>query len=354
MTNRTTDPSLKPGQYLVAQVRTVQDATDGAVKIAGVANDSSVTDSFGTRIKFSQRALDGFKTNPVLLFNHDTDNPIGTVTSVEYRGSQLWAEAEIHPDARTPAGASITALVRSGVLRAFSVRFDEYKQERAADHISIQADAMDELSVVTLPSNKPSLFQARAKGVKLHGAEEIITAEEVGRALDARSDETRAAGVLEHQTLSSRLYAAINEMSDWRCQLIAIYDDFCVYVDYESRRYFRKEYSVDESGNVSLGGEAVEVLPQWQAVGEVATERQADSVMFRLSEADIQAVSARVVAELDAKEARTARNVPEPPAIVPMPAETPPEQPAEVGPTLDDVRQALRSVAQTSPRPPAG
>lgn len=169
--------TLRPGQYVVANVRTVTELDTGSVRIAGVANDASVTDTYGTRVKFTQRALDGFKSNPVLLFNHDTDNPIGTVTSVEYRGTQLWAEAEIHPEARTPSGASIAALTRSGVLRAFSVRFDEYTETRSGDHTAITADAMDELSVVTLPSNKPSLFSMRSRGVELHGAEELLPEE---------------------------------------------------------------------------------------------------------------------------------------------------------------------------------
>ena len=171
------DQTLRPGQYVVANVRTVTELDTGSVRIAGVANDASVTDTYGTRVKFTQRALDGFKSNPVLLFNHDTDNPIGTVTSVEYRGTQLWAEAEIHPEARTPSGASIAALTRSGVLRAFSVRFDEYTEARSGDHTAITADAMDELSVVTLPSNKPSLFSMRSRGVELHGAEELLPEE---------------------------------------------------------------------------------------------------------------------------------------------------------------------------------
>ena len=68
--------SLRPGHYVVANVRTVSEMDSGAVRIAGIANDAEVTDTYGTRVKFTQRALDGFKSNPILLYNHDV-NKIG-------------------------------------------------------------------------------------------------------------------------------------------------------------------------------------------------------------------------------------------------------------------------------------
>lgn len=339
------ETSLRPGQYVVANVRTVSEADGGAVRIAGVANDASITDTYGTRITFTQRALDGFKSNPILLFNHDIDNPIGTVTSVEYRGTQLWAEAEIHPDARTPAGASIAELTRAGVLRAFSVRFDEFKQERASDHIAITAEAMDELSVVTLPSNKPSLFSMRSKGVDMHGAEELMD-EPTARVIDARQATTRAAGPLSYSDLAKRLSDEIRELNadrwDMYCALVSIYDDYCIHMDYVEGTYFKQGYTVDADGNVSLTGAAVEVLPSWVEVNTAGNpdEDAARSLpTVRLNPDDLSEIVRQV------REAVTP--IPEPEAALPVgePEAPAAEAPAEL--SLEDVRSAIRQAAQS-------
>jgi len=200
MTSKLQPQTPPPGQYLALRLRAKESADGGELVITGVANDANTTDTYGTRIRVSQRALDNYMQNPLLLFNHDVHNPIGTVRSLKYVGSQLRAEAVIHPDAKTPAGANIADLVRSGVLRAFSVRIDDVTEKQQRDYTQLDADTMDELSVVTLPSNRPSLFQMRSKNIQIHGAEEMIMEEEekTGQAVkptDLRSEDgTRAAG----------------------------------------------------------------------------------------------------------------------------------------------------------------
>jgi len=166
--------AMKAGHYLTLNLRASQTA-DGPLKISGVANDASVTDSYGTRVSVSQRALDQFMDNSVMLLNHDVHNPVGKFTKAEYRGNKLYVEGEVDPDARTNTGANVAELCRKGILKAFSIRFDEYKETRQKDYMQIEAEALDEISIVTLPSNKASLFNMRSKGIEMHGAEELIT-----------------------------------------------------------------------------------------------------------------------------------------------------------------------------------
>jgi HK97 family phage prohead protease len=166
--------AMKAGHYLTLNLRASQTA-DGPLKISGVANDASVTDSYGTRVSVSQHALDQFMDNSVMLLNHDVHNPVGKFTKAEYRGNKLYVEGEVDPDARTNTGANVAELCRKGILKAFSIRFDEYKETRQKDYTQIEAEALDEISIVTLPSNKASLFNMRSKGIEMHGAEELIT-----------------------------------------------------------------------------------------------------------------------------------------------------------------------------------
>lgn len=360
MTSKLQPQTPPPGQYLALQIRTKDSPADGPLVITGIANDANTTDSYGTRIKVSQRALDGFMQNPVLLMNHDVHNPIGTVRTIGYVNGQLRAEAEIHPDARTNTGASIADLVRSKVLRAFSVRIDDCTETRHKDYTQLDADALDELSIVTLPSNRPSLFQLRGKGVQFHGAEEILMDEETEVTSlvnpgDLRSkDGTRAAGPLSLDLLTQRLRRLIGTLKRddyWAyAYLVAVYDDFCVWCEASEGDYYRQGYTVDAAGEVALTGTEQEVLPTWTVVGGADDESSEDPAMdpaeeraagdgysvtrtSKLGNAE-QTVTVRLKS---LEEVERFTRMTEPPTPTPGPA---PEHETEI--TLDDVRTVLR------------
>lgn len=367
MTQKTT--SLPPGQYLTLRLKASDDqAQDGPLKISGVANDATVTDSFGTRIKLSQRALDGFMSNPVMLLNHDVHNPIGKFTSIEYRGNKLHVEGEIDRDAKTKTGTSVADLAQRGILKAFSIRFDEATETRAKDHTQIDADVLDEISIVTLPSNRASLFGLRSKGVMLHGAPELLDQEERQRVADLRTqDTTRAAGPLSLDLLTQRLRKLVRDEEGngeyWSsAYLVAVYDDVLIWTTYDDSRFYRRAYEVDGSGNVSLTGENQEVIPAWTVVGQDDGERGKGPQVRVAPEA---APSSRLHPDDLAEIVRQVRAVPDlvPPADLPPPPAdeeipfeqgldtirslvveaAPPPPPEEL--SLDDVRNAIRAVA---------
>lgn len=360
--------SLPPGQYLTLRLKADEtQAQDAPLKISGVANDATVTDSFGTRIKLSQRALDGFMSNPVMLLNHDVHNPIGKFTSVEYRGNKLHVEGEIDPDARTNTGASVADLARRGILKAFSIRFDEATETRAKDHVQLDAEVLDEISIVTLPSNRASLFGLRSKGVMLHGAPELLDQEERQRVADLRTpDPTRAAGPLSLELLTSRLRKLVrDEEGDGNyyggAYLVAVYDDVVVWTNYDDSRFYQRAYAVDTGGSVTLTGENQEVIPAWTVVGSGGERAQAPQVRAtdapaRLHPDDLAEIVRQVrgsvpellptepapegdpLPEIPVEEGLTQlRTVIQEAATAPAPVPTPEEVP------LDAVRSAIRS-----------
>ncbi|WP_407570723.1 hypothetical protein [Deinococcus altitudinis] len=364
MTSKLQDQTPPPGQYLALHLRAKDSPADGPLVITGIANDANTTDSYGTRIKVSQRALDGFMENPVLLLNHDVHNPIGTVRSISYVNGQLRAEAEIHPEAKTNTGASIADLVRSKVLRAFSVRIDDCTETRQKDYTQLDADVLDELSIVTLPSNRPSLFQMRSKGVQIHGAEEILMEEETEQTevsvkpTDLRSKEgTRAAGPLSLDLLTQRLRKLIytekneNSTSYWdsgSCYLVAVYDDVVIWTQYSTSTYHRQGYAVDEAGAVTLVGAEQEVLPTWTVVGgtedPAAEERAAGegysvTRITKLGDAE-ETVTVRLKSLAEVERFARAADANPTPDLTPDPAPAP-----EPDITLDDVRTAIRMAA---------
>ena len=67
---------------------------------------------------WSKGGLENFKNNPVILFNHDYNKPIGRATGVKVTDNGLELEAKI-----SKAAKEVCDLVKDGVLGAFSVGF---------------------------------------------------------------------------------------------------------------------------------------------------------------------------------------------------------------------------------------
>ena len=131
---------------------------DGSVMIRGMASTSH-SDRAGDVIAaeaWTKGGLDNFKNNPVILFNHDYDKPIGRATGVNVTENGLELEAKISKS----APASVCELVKDGVLGAFSVGFKvkdaDYIKE--TDGLMIKDAELFEVSVVSVPCNQAATF----------------------------------------------------------------------------------------------------------------------------------------------------------------------------------------------------
>jgi HK97 family phage prohead protease len=131
---------------------------DGSVMIRGMASTNH-SDRAGDVIAaeaWSKGGLENFKNNPVILFNHDYDKPIGRATGVKVTDSGLELEAKISKS----APAAVCELVKDGVLGAFSVGFKvkdaDYIKE--TDGLMIKDAELFEVSVVSVPCNQAATF----------------------------------------------------------------------------------------------------------------------------------------------------------------------------------------------------
>jgi len=250
--------------------------SDGSVLLEGTANDGDATDSYGTRLNWRNARFDDFNLNPISLFNHDPDNPIGTIPSINERSNKVQVQALIHPSAKTPTGASIPELCRDGVLRAFSVRFEYEKPPIRKDgYYEIEVTGITEISVVSLPANKPSLFQVRShlEGLGIAPDEAAESSLRLShdparfQALtpDARREDKRSAGPLDYGTLYQKLDALFMDMPDGYYYCFRVYDDYCIAHRPYKGTFWRFPYSVDAQGEVTLG-DPVEVFMAWVEV----------------------------------------------------------------------------------------
>ncbi len=132
---------------------------DGSASIRGMASTSDFDragDSISPDAWTKSNGLNNFKKNPIILFNHDYDRPIGRATGLDVTDKGLELEAKISKSA--PAG--VCDLVKDGVLGAFSVGFRvkdaDYIEE--TDGLMIKDAELFEVSVVSVPCNQAATF----------------------------------------------------------------------------------------------------------------------------------------------------------------------------------------------------
>jgi hypothetical protein len=129
--------------------------------------------------------LSVYKSNPVLLFNHKDDEPIGAVVRIRQEDNPHYDESKsfdhertrlmaIPYFARTAAGDEKLVLYKTGSLRAFSVRFRPTELRKLSEaekedfgltsplSIFSQRQRLIELSSVTLPAHPEALVTAKS------------------------------------------------------------------------------------------------------------------------------------------------------------------------------------------------
>lgn len=131
---------------------------DGSVMIRGMASTADF-DRAGDSISheaWTKGGLKNFEKNPIILFNHDYDKPIGRATGLKVTPNGLELEAKISKS----APAAVCELVKDGVLGAFSVGFRvkdaDYIEE--TDGLKIKDAELFEVSVVSVPCNQAATF----------------------------------------------------------------------------------------------------------------------------------------------------------------------------------------------------
>ena len=138
--------------------KTLGEDDDGSVNIKGYAS-TNASDRAGDIINHDawtkNGGLENFKGNPIILFNHDYNKPIGRATSLEVNEKGLELGARISKSA-----GEVKDLIKDGVLGAFSVGFRvkdaDYLKE--TDGYMIKDAELFEVSVVSVPCNQTAMF----------------------------------------------------------------------------------------------------------------------------------------------------------------------------------------------------
>jgi len=146
-----------------------------------------------------ESTIETYMSNPVVLFQHKHDNPIGQVVEIAIDKFGLWVKAFI---SKAESAKSIATMIEEGILRAFSIGFREKTATPVDEVYTIQDLELYEISVVSIPANRESLFSV-AKAFE-HGTdlveyamrnEPTVTNEEKTKELPESEPEERGSGV---------------------------------------------------------------------------------------------------------------------------------------------------------------
>ena len=160
---------------------------DGSITIKGLASTNAL-DRTGDIIDhnaWKEGGLDNYGENPIILFNHDYNRPIGRAKYCDVTQNGLELEAKISKSA-----GDIVDLIKDGVLGAFSVGFKvkdaDYNKE--TDGFFIKSAELLEVSVVSIPANQTATFSIatsfdndsdyekfKSQFNKAHSVESVIT-----------------------------------------------------------------------------------------------------------------------------------------------------------------------------------
>jgi len=131
---------------------------DGGVHICGMASTADF-DRAGDTISaeaWTKGGLGNFEKNPIILFNHDYNKPIGRATGLKVTENGLELKAKISKSAPD----HVAQLVKEGILGAFSVGFRVKDADYLAetDGLKIKDAELFEVSVVSVPCNQAATF----------------------------------------------------------------------------------------------------------------------------------------------------------------------------------------------------
>jgi len=129
---------------------------------------SEKVDSYGDVVV--QRGIDltRFKENPIILYQHSADEPIGKAIDIRLEEKGIVADIELAPKGISEKIDTIRGLLEAGILKAVSIGFtaQEYEPIRNEDNqftgYKFLKSLLHEISIVSIPANDEALAIARS------------------------------------------------------------------------------------------------------------------------------------------------------------------------------------------------
>jgi HK97 family phage prohead protease len=137
-------------------------STVGERQIRVIASDATL-DRMGDILEPTGCQLDEFRRNPIMLAQHNPEQPIGIWPQIEVKNGRLEALGEFAPEGVSELADEYCALAKAGVIKAVSVGFIPIAREpiKGAGWRFTSWELI-ELSLVSVPANANALVTERS------------------------------------------------------------------------------------------------------------------------------------------------------------------------------------------------
>lgn len=129
---------------------------------------SEKEDSYGDVVVQKGIDLSRFKANPIILYQHNSDEPIGKAVQTKLGDKGMEVDIELAPKGISEKIDTIRGLIEAGILKAVSIGFSpiEYEPIRNKDNqftgYKFIKSLLHEISVVSIPANDEALAIAKS------------------------------------------------------------------------------------------------------------------------------------------------------------------------------------------------
>jgi HK97 family phage prohead protease len=142
----------------------------------GVASTEAPGDD-GYIVRTAGITMDRYNANPVLLYQHDPDKPVGTASKTWTTGGELHILGQFAPEGTSAAADEARRLVAAGVLRGLSMGFAVLESkpitvdgERMVEATKVELFEISLVSIPLLPGAVISERTARRSGEHPEGS----------------------------------------------------------------------------------------------------------------------------------------------------------------------------------------
>jgi len=167
-------------------VQAEQTADEGVVRVICSTED---TDRAGEVVVQSGIDLDAYKRNPVVLFQHDPNQPVARATDIAIEDGRLVATVLFPPAGISAKADEVRGLVKAGILSGVSIGMEPVDTEpmdpndtRRNAPVRYLKSNLLEFSFVSIPANPAALVVARSANRR--GAAVVKSLWDCGRLAD--------------------------------------------------------------------------------------------------------------------------------------------------------------------------
>ena len=156
-------------RYKSGKVTKVSGDND-SIKIEGIANHAEEIDRHNEVIPANEWELGNYKSNPIILYNHDPLFPLGVSEEVKPVEKGLFVRGDINSPSTDDETIRVKSAITGGILKALSVGIGEPRSKEKGDNGQdiLKGVELWEITVTPVGVSQGALFNVVKSAVQIN------------------------------------------------------------------------------------------------------------------------------------------------------------------------------------------